>query len=412
MAHKVLLSFVIGMTLAASTLAGQAPPGFQVTPQTVAFDSQYMDGQMTHRQPPDVAWVRHSRHDVAPVCWFKVVLGVDGKVESIQPQNSIYCQEPYLSSAQRAVRKWSWAPQTIDGAPVKVSTQVGVNFGDPNGSPLAMVDADTGQKTAVSIVLKSGSTIHADAAQQQGANVSYMLGEDSYEIPMELVDKIENNEPPPPKVLPVIDTSSSGKTASASAYYAPGFESMEQLRQECAANMAGMNRSHYMSDVPYCTLINLDMGPDYESNIDAAVILEESLCKKLEGPLQSMPRPSDGRLVDAWGEFQARINQVQKVGSVAQEQAGLALQNSIGTPLADLQVQESRLNAKLNGFHTPVDASTREELSKELNDVEAKLARYRNPTDKEGSAFQAARMKELRVGLDMSRLNVSCKGGQ
>jgi Gram-negative bacterial TonB protein C-terminal len=406
MAHKPFLSFVFLITLAASALAGQTP-GFQVSPQTVPFDAQYMDGQISHRQPPDVAWVRHSRQDVAPVCWFRVVLGVDGKVESIQPQNA--CQEPYLSSAQRAVRKWSWAPQMVNGTPVKVSTQVVVNFGDPNGSPVGLVDTD--QKTAVSIVLKSGSTIHADSMQQQGANVSYMIGEDSYEIPAELVEKIENNGPPAPKVPPVIDTSSSTKAASASPYYPPGFESTEQLRQECAANPAGMNRSH-MSDVPYCTLINVEMGPDYERNVDTAVILEESLCKKLEGPLLSMPRPSDGRLVDGWDEFQARFNQVQKVASAAYGQANLALQNSIGTSQADLQARESRLDAKLNGLYTPMDASTREELSKELNDVRVKLGRYQNPTDKEGPAFQAARMKALRASMDISRLSVSCKGGQ
>lgn len=249
-------------------------------------------------------------------------------------------------------------------------------------------------------------------ATPQTVPFDYMIGEDSYEIPMALVEKIENKEPPAPKVVPVIDTRSSGKSASANAYYAPGFESTAQLRQECAANSSGMNRVHYMFDVPYCTLMALDMGAEYESNVDAAVILEESLCKKVEGELSSMPRPSDGRLVDAWEEFQGRFNQVQRAAYAAHERAALALQDSIGTSFADLQEQESRLDAKLNGIYTPMDASTRTELSKELSDVQDKLARYRNPTGQEGPAFQAAQMKELRIAADIARLSVSCKGGQ
>jgi hypothetical protein len=401
--HRSLLS--IGLfTLAASTASAQ------VNPPTATFDSTYMETQILTQTGPDYPWSRTTRHEQPPKCVFEVVLSVEGKVLSANAYTyQGKCTEPYLSSAKRAVRMWTWRPQFRDGVPVQVSTSVTVDW-EPTDSPMSIEDST--QQTAVSIVLKSGSTIHADTAKQGANGVSYTIGDDTYEIPSALVDKVVNQELPAAKPAPRTAAQAHGTNWTFS--YDPMFATNADLRSACASNPKGFQTTFpqlgaWGPDI--CDAVKLDMGKVYETTVDDTVNNARTLCAKYQGAVLYLPTPTDPNLINAYNDYQKGVYQIRQAGfAAANEVNGVVLQ-TIGKSYADLESEQTRLNNLLSAKSVKMDPQYQEQILNRLKEIGQQLQSYAHPTEKDGPAAVAASMKYTRTSLDLARVsNIVCKG--
>ena len=395
---------VLNLPSAHSQVSLQSPP------DAVNFDANYMSTQLVHQVDPDFAWTPHTPSEVAPICPFNVVLGVDGTVLSVdppQPYGSL-CAEPYFSSAKRAVRLWTWKPQFKDGVPVRVSTSVTVRFDAASTSPVSILDST--RQTAVSIELKSGSTIHADTVNQEGVNVSYTIGEDRYKIPADMVEKILREEPPASAVAPRPNAAAGWGTQ-------PGFESLAELRHACATDS-----THFAAQYPQfakfggaCAALEIDMGPSYEADADEAVHMAQTLCAKYEGPVQYLPRPKDASLADAWQVFQDRFAKLQRAQSDAQQKLSslgplstdqyFDLNNERLKLINRLDMDNPALNASPNGH---LDPQQKAAIQDRLDAVE-KMLDPNQPEIQNNPKFQAAQLRLQRTEIDLARATVVCQ---
>jgi hypothetical protein len=163
---------------------------------------------------------------------FNVVIGTDGHVKQMTALNG---DEPYISAAKNALQRWTFKPQMWNGAPVAVATTLGVWFNSgsrSSGSPLTVVDACG--SSPFSIILKSGSTIHADTVVKNGDNVSYTIDWQDYEIPNSLVERIVSRD----AAVPAAPAASSAAAANKAipADQDPSFPSLAELRRECESH--------------------------------------------------------------------------------------------------------------------------------------------------------------------------------
>jgi hypothetical protein len=274
-----------------------------------------------------------------------------------------------------------------------------------SNSPVSILDST--KQTAVSIFLKSGSTIHADTVKQDEKNVSYTIGEDEYEIPVTLVEKIVKQDAPPPKKVPL-----TGATTNLGAQ--PGFESTAELRRECAngtAHVAPM--SFYPVDSSsLCPAMEIDMGSSYEANVDDAMRAAQTLCAKYEGPLQYLPRPKDPDMAGIWQAFQDSHSRIQEAQyNAAQKVSSLSPLSS--QQVEDLNKESTKLTNRLDRDNPIYNASPDGHLSAQeraavedrLNTI-GKMLSDRPQTPE----YRAALLRAQRTQIDFSRTYVVCQG--
>jgi len=119
------------LCLAFAVGAVRAQTGTVADANGVYFASKGFEPQLTRAIPadypsdPGVAHLKHS-------CVFDVVVGVDGRVQSVRLEN--VHPSPFDANAQRAVEESAFDPVSLNGRVVPVRAQVAVTFhGD--GSP-------------------------------------------------------------------------------------------------------------------------------------------------------------------------------------------------------------------------------------------------------------------------------------
>lgn len=388
---------------------GVIPTPQQGAPETVTFDSNYMTTQLVHQVDPDYPWVPTSPTAPPPWCSFTIVTGLDGSVRTVGPQNWIpgNCAEPYFSSAKRAVRLWTWKPQFKDGTPVQATFYVTVKYGSTGSSPVSILDSN--RQTAVSIVLKSGSTIHADTIKQQGKYVSYTIGEDSYEIPADMVDKIVNQDTPAPKPATLPGATAVWRTQ-------PGFESLADLRRACASDSTHFAVNFHLPNYPdTCAALGVDMGSDYEQNVDDAVRMAQTLCAKYEGPVQYVPRSKDDpTLAGAWQVYQDRFTKFQNAQSDVQQKLSAVSPISFDQ-FIDLSNERMKLINRLDNdaqSGSPKDhlqPQERAAIQDRVNDIE-KMLDPNDPEREKNPQYRAAQLRYIRTQIDLARVTVTCIG--
>jgi hypothetical protein len=350
MRFKPILALGLLTLLCAARINAQAQPLRNVDPlnKAVYFDPSYMATQIMSSVEPVIPGMDPSRGSFWSVS-FSVLIGTNGRVKDAATATN---NEPYTSAAKNALMRWTWKPQLVNGVPVEVKTTVEVAFNHHPpafGSPQSIVDSDA--SSAVTIILKSGSTIHADTFHKDGETVSYTIDEQEYEIPNSLVEQIVSKNSAAPTTI-------SASAAPKNALVAPdsAFRLSAELRHECETHTYQSTAHPELANAgDVCSALQTNMGAFYDAGVDRAVQSEQTLCASDAGPVNAQTRPKDAHLA--------------------------ALRDSFQSTFLDLQKYQAS-------------------LADQLKD---------SKTDAANSSDQR-RAELARVNLDIARLSISCKG--
>lgn len=399
MPFKIITAAWIVALLGVAAVAARQQGAAGADSMPVIFDGNYMESQIITQVDPDYPWGSPGPKQKCTIS-FTVIIGTDGRVKEARALGDF---EPFTSAARKAVLRWRWKPQTKNGIPVVVQTGVYVVF-DPetagNGSPVSIVDTD--ESSSVSIVLKSGSTIHADTMQKQGENVQYSIGEDSYEIPNSLVEKVISKPPP---ASPKHGTASPGAPGvPPPAVHDIAFESTAELRQACDSQTFKYPEHAELGKIrDVCGVLEAKMAPSYEEEVDRAVRLEQTLCAAEEGPVTSQSQPKDARLVGLWEGFQNVYIDIQNYRTSMTEH--VAYLRNLGRQDNETRQAEDEYEASKRKTR-PL---SQEEIQRRADEAAAAPP---PPLMYVPDSNQATLDRIERVGLDMARLTVVCKGPQ
>jgi hypothetical protein len=307
MSFKPVLALGLLALLCATHINAQAQPLRNVDPlnKAVYFDPSYMDTQLMSSVEPVIPGIDPVRGSYLSIA-FTVLIGTNGRVKDAATATN---NEPYTSAARNALMRWTWKPQTVNGVPVEVRTTVGVTFNHHPpafGSPQSIVDSDA--SSAVTIVLKSGSTIHADTFRKDGDTVSYTIDEQEYEIPNSLVEQIVSKNSATPTT-----TSASAPPKSAPAAPDSAFRLSAELRHECETHTY-QSTAHWelVNAGDICSALQANMGAFYDAGVDRAVQSEQTLCASEAGPVNAQARPKDAHLAALRDSFQSTFLDLQK----------------------------------------------------------------------------------------------------
>jgi hypothetical protein len=306
---KPIFPVCLLVLLCASRTDAQAQRLADVDPlnRAVYFDPSYMATQLLSSVEPVLPGLDPERGTYWSVN-FDVLIGTNGRVKAAVPASP--SNEPYTSASKNALMRWTWKPQLVNGVPVEVKTTVAVAFDHHPpafGSPQSIVDSDSA--SAVGIILKSGSAIHADTVRKDGDTVSYTIDEQEYEIPNALVEQIVSKNTAAPTAASSGSATAKGPTAGQDS----AFRLSAELRHDCETHTY-QNSSHpelaTAGDV--CSALQANMGAFYDAGVDRAIQSEQTLCASDTGPVNSQPPPKDAHLAALRESFQATFLDVQK----------------------------------------------------------------------------------------------------
>jgi hypothetical protein len=247
MSFKPILALGLLALLCATRINSQAQPLRNIDPlnKAVSFDPSYMGTQLMSSVEPVIPGMDPVRGSYLSIT-FSVLIGTNGRVKDAATATN---NEPYTSAAKNALMRWIWKPQTVNGVPVEVKTTVAVMFNHHPpafGSPQSIVDSDDAS-SAVTIILKSGSTIHADTVRKDGDTVSYTIDEQEYEIPNSLVEQIVSKGATAPAAAPANAASKAPTAAPDSA-----FRLSAELRHECATHASKITPQILVFKLAFC----------------------------------------------------------------------------------------------------------------------------------------------------------------
>jgi hypothetical protein len=307
MNFKPVLALGLLALLCATRINAQAQPLRNIDPlnKAVYFDPSYMGTQIMSAVEPVIPGMDPSRGSYWSVD-FTVLIGTNGRVKDVATAST---NEPYTSAAKNALMRWIWKPQTVNRVPVEVKTTVVVMFNHHPpafGSPQSIVDSDA--SSAVTIVLKSGSSIRADTFRKDGETVSYTIDEQEYEIPNSLVEQIVSKDAAGP-------TTNSASAAPKAAPAAPdsAFRLSAELRYECETHTFQSTAHPELANVgDVCSALQTNMGAFYDAGVDRAVQSEQNLCASDAGPVSAQARPKDAHLAALRDSFQSTFLDLQK----------------------------------------------------------------------------------------------------
>jgi hypothetical protein len=309
MSLKSIFAVCLLTLLCAARIDAQAQRLADVDPlnRAVYFDPSYMGTQLMSSVEPVLPGLDPDRGTYWSVS-FDVLIATNGRVKAAAPASP--SNEPYTSAAKNALMRWTWKPQLVNGVPVEVKTTVAVPFNHHPpafGSPQSIVDSDA--SSDVSIILKSGSTIHADTVRKDGDTVSYTIDEQEYEIPNALVEQIVSKNTS-------VATAVSGTGATPKLQPATqdsAFRLSAELRHDCETHTFQISAHPELAHAgDICSALQANMGAFYDAGVDRAVQSEQTLCASDVGPVSSQPLPKDAHLAALRESFEATFVDVQK----------------------------------------------------------------------------------------------------